>query len=154
MGAQGPARPEDWARLAKEIREARKALKLTQQELRDKGGPPVTKQVGLENGRVQELSLRDRGRLERALQWPPNHIDSILQGMRRPRLPPRGTRRTIVTAAHGRRWREALELIAENPCTRPARTCCCLVAGLPRGDWCSPCIAHHALRTTESEVPQ
>lgn len=135
---------EDWTRLGVRVRAQRDALKLTQEDVQALGGPCTATLRRIENGHAKTLSRSKRRDLERALRWPPGRVDAILTGSRRPRLP-RPARGAIFTAAVGHRWREALVLIAGDGCTQPSRTCCCLAPGLPRGDWCLPCIAHHAL---------
>ncbi|MGC5027403.1 hypothetical protein ACLQ3K_21865 [Tsukamurella sp. DT100] len=70
----------DWERLGNEVAARRVQLRLTQQQVQERGGPSATKQRELENGRTSVLSASKRRDLERALDWQPGSVEAILDG--------------------------------------------------------------------------
>lgn len=71
-----------WEKLAAELRDRRGALKLTQADVHERGGPAAETLRKLENNRHGRLSPRMRRALEDALEWEPGSIDEVLRGGR------------------------------------------------------------------------
>lgn len=70
---------EDWASLAEAIRRRRGELRLPQ-ELGNRGGPGEMTVRKIERGEPTGIRHRTKTQLERALQWPPGHVDQLLAG--------------------------------------------------------------------------
>lgn len=71
---------EDWNRVAEYVRTRRTELRLTQDDVQDRGGPSAAKLREIENKRSQTLSASKRRDLERAIEWTDGSFDSVLRG--------------------------------------------------------------------------
>lgn len=71
---------EDWVRLGAVIDERMRALRFTQADVQQRGGPSPATVRAIINGRSQTLSPSKRRDLERALDWHPGGVDEILAG--------------------------------------------------------------------------
>jgi hypothetical protein len=69
-----------WEKLGADVRARRKELRLTQVDVSKRGGPSVETLRAVENTRAGRLTGKLRRALERALQWEPGSIDTILDG--------------------------------------------------------------------------
>lgn len=71
---------DDWNRLGQEVRARRQELGYTQSDVQAHGGPSTALLRGIENATSKTLSRSKRRDLERALRWPNEHVDAILEG--------------------------------------------------------------------------
>lgn len=69
-----------WERLASHILERRKALKVTQQDVRAAGGPSTATMRLLEGAHQDNYQPRILAQLERGLRWEPGSVRAILAG--------------------------------------------------------------------------
>jgi hypothetical protein len=69
-----------WEKLGDEVRRRRRGLRLTQPEVRRRGGPGVATLRAIENNQSSRLSPRMRRALEDALQWESGSVDAVLAG--------------------------------------------------------------------------
>jgi transcriptional regulator with XRE-family HTH domain len=74
--------PQDWANLAREVKDRRDRLGLTQPELSAacNGSPSPTIISRIEGAKQTDYKPQILIRLERALRWQPGSIDAILDG--------------------------------------------------------------------------
>lgn len=72
--------PDDWARLAREVRRRRVDLEMTQPQLTAAGGPSLSIVSKIEGAKQGSYGDRSLARLEKALQWTPGSIVAILRG--------------------------------------------------------------------------
>lgn len=79
-GLSGKILVMSWERLGDEVRLRRKHLKLTQPEVAERGGLSVATIRAIETNRAGRLSPRLRRALERAIEWEPGTIDTVLEG--------------------------------------------------------------------------
>jgi transcriptional regulator with XRE-family HTH domain len=66
--------------LGEEVRRRRDQLRLTQEEIAERGGLSVGTIRKIETGRAGQLHPRTRHGLERALKWETGSVDAVLEG--------------------------------------------------------------------------
>jgi hypothetical protein len=76
----------DWQRLGAAVKARRTGLRLSLYGVRIAGGPSQATLGKIEKGLPTEITAETRNRLERALRWPPNTVDLILNGGLPPEL--------------------------------------------------------------------
>lgn len=77
-----PRTPEDRARLAREVKQRRTQLELTQTQLEGAGGPSISFVSKVESRKAVPYDGISIVRLERALQWEEGSVAAILDGGR------------------------------------------------------------------------
>jgi hypothetical protein len=70
----------DWQRVARFVADRRAELDLTQEQVNELGGPSPATQSLVENGMRASIQATTAGGYERALQWGPGSIRSLLSG--------------------------------------------------------------------------
>lgn len=73
-------KPEDWARLASQVKQRRVSLDLTQTQVNAAGGPSVSVLSRIETARGASYDDIAIARLEKVLRWRAGSIHRILQG--------------------------------------------------------------------------
>jgi transcriptional regulator with XRE-family HTH domain len=73
-------KPEDWARLAAQVKQRRVALRMTQPQVHAAGGPSVSFISRLEKSRSTSYEEIALARLEEVLGWRQGSIHAILRG--------------------------------------------------------------------------